>query len=139
MGARRIGGGWFSFCLQLLVLGHKFGKHSKREQAVVTKLAKESIINAFKSCWELLAASSICLTRENFWFWQVGGMTAHQRICRNWYFIIFYCNQNKTVNQPVIFFFYSKMALQPVSCAVKLLVAKVFMMKIPRTFLTVSP
>ena len=52
----------FFFCLQFLILCHNFGKDSKREQAMETKLGQESIISALKNCWESLATSyKMCL------------------------------------------------------------------------------
>ena len=51
-----IGGPRFFFSLRLLIL-HKFGKESVREQAAISKLAKELIINALKDCCELVTLS----------------------------------------------------------------------------------
>ena len=88
-----IGGDWFLFWLQRLTLCDKFGKDALREQAVVFKLAKESIINDLKDRCELLTAFCICHSLVNFCFWWVGGTTAHEGFAKTnicYHFLVWY-------------------------------------------------
>lgn len=102
----------FFFCLQFLILCHNFGKDSKREQVMVTKLGKGSIISALKNCWESLAISyKICLPRRtsDSDIWE-----GSPKDLQNWWFIIFYCNPKILL---IIFFsFIAKCLYSQLAC-----------------------